>query len=107
MLPQELPNIGGMAAKMSAQHARVVDAATALSGRIDELVAATGRHDWTEVGRISRELASESRSSGHRVVSGLAERISEEAQRQNELGVKRSLIRLIGTHGRTSRQLAQ
>lgn len=98
----ERPDIGRIAAQMSANLARVTEAISVLDGRIDELVEAATRKDWAEVERVSRELAASSRSQGYRVLSGMAERVSEEAQRpDNEVGIKRTLIRLIGTHSRT------
>jgi hypothetical protein len=101
MSQHERPDIGRIAATMSANQSRVVEAATTLGNRVDELIAAATRSDWADVERLGREVASHSRSLGYRVLSGMAERVSEEAQRpDNEVGVKRALIRLIGAHSR-------
>ncbi len=95
----------GAAAVMAANHARVQHSATALSDQIDGLVAATVRRDWGEVGRLGAHLATASRVGGYRAVSALAQKVCDEAGTpQNEVGVKRSLIRLIGTYGRTGRR---
>jgi len=68
---------------------------------LDELVAATWRRDWREVGRVSDRLAKRSRESGHSLVSALAKNVNKESQKpDNYHAVKRSLIKLIGKSDR-------
>ena len=101
MNSQDFPDVSQMAAQMAANQARVADYVETLTARVDELVAAAGRGDWDEVRRVSGRLAQRSRAQGYRAVSALAQRVHDEAARpHNALGVKRSLIRLIGTCGR-------
>ena len=96
------PSIASMSRTMAADHARVAKSIDVLAASIDGLVAAAAERDWHAVGRISRELAEDSRSQGYRGVTALAERVHEEAHKpDNDIAVRRSLIRLIGTYGRS------
>jgi len=96
------PNIHQAATRLAANHARVVQAVEGLAPEIDALVAATVRHDWNEVGRLSWHMAVNSRSGGYRALSAMAQKVYDETTKPtNELGIRRSLIRLIGTCGRT------
>jgi len=102
MQEQEHPDIAQMAATMAVNQAKVARYVDTLASSVDELVAATLRHDWSEVQRVSEELAENGRANGYRAVSAMAQRVFDEAHLpNNEVGVKRSLIRLIGTCGRT------
>ena len=104
----EHPDLGRMAATMSRNHLRLTEIATLLNGRMDDLVAAAARQDWPAVERKSQELAENSRAGGYRVLSGLAERVAEEARQPgHEVAVKRNLIRLIGTHHRVAQPAAR
>ena len=96
-------NLARAAATMASNQARVATYAEQLGNSLDELIAATAREDWNAVQRLSDQLAQRGRASGHRGVSALAQRVCDEAHRpDNSLGVKRSLIRLIGTCGRVA-----
>ncbi len=96
------PNIATMSRTMAVHHARAAKSIDVLAAGIDGLVAAAVRRDWHAVGQISRELAEDSRSQGYRGVTALAERVHEEAHKpDNDIAVKRSLIRLVGTYGRS------
>ncbi len=103
MYPQECPDLAGMASKMAANHARVAEYAETLTGRVDALVEATVRGDWSEVRDQTERLAQSSRGTGHRAVSALCQRVCTELDSpNNELGIRRSIVRLIGTCGRVS-----
>lgn len=98
------PDVAQLATRLASDQARVAEYVDTLVNRLDELVAATGRADYHEVRRISGEIADAGRASGHRAISALAQRVCDEAhQPENDLAVKRSLIRLIGTCGRADR----
>lgn len=98
------PNIGQLAARMSANHARVVRSIDQMIAPIDEMVQASSDADWQRVAELGRQLAEDSRDAGYRGVSVMAQVVANEAGRpDNAHGVKRSLIRLIGTYGRTTR----
>ncbi len=101
MQDQKLPDLAGMAATMAADQAKVTQHAEKVASDVDALVSAASREDWNEVQQLSQQLADGSRASGYRAVSALAQRVCEEAIRvDNAEGIKRSLIRLIGTCGR-------
>ncbi len=101
MPAQDLPNIAQMTTRLAANQARVTNYVDTLATRIDELVAATGREDWDEVGQLSGRLAQQSRDQGHRSISALAQQVHEKAEQPHQpLGLKRSLLRLIGQCGR-------
>jgi len=108
MQQQTPPDLGQMAAQMAGNQARVSQLIEQLNDSLDRLVAATVRKDWSEVRQLSSDLADGGRKNGYRSISALAQRVCEESDRpNNEVGVKRSLIRLIGTCGRAKRsQLA-
>ena len=102
MNQERRPNIAKMSQTMAVHQVRAAKSIDVLASSIDGLVAAAAELDWHTVGKISRELAEDSRSHGYRGVTALAERVHEEAHKpDNDIGVKRSLIRLIGTYGRS------
>ena len=87
---------------MALQHARAAKSIDVLAAGVDRLVAAASQRDWHAVAQISHELAKDSRSRGFRGVTALAERVHQEAHKpDNDIAVKRSLIRLICTCGRS------
>ena len=101
MQDPKLPNLSDMAATMAAHQAKVSQYAEQLADHVDGLVSAATREDWNEVQRLSGWLADDSRASGYRAVSALAQCVHDETLRvDNSTAIKRSLIRLIGTCGR-------
>ena len=101
MQQQAPPDMAQMAAQMATNQAKVAWYIETLNASIDQLVTAAVREDWSEVQRVSGQMADGGRESGHRAISALAQRVCDEAHRpDNAVGVKRSLIRLIGTCGR-------
>ncbi len=101
------PNIGQLTARMAANHSRVVRSIDHLMLPIDEMVRASANADWSKVAALGHQLSEKSREAGYRGVSVMAQVVANEAGRpDNAHGVKRSLIRLIGTYGRTSRHHA-
>ena len=96
------PSIATMSRNMAAYHARAAKSIEILATSVDGLVAAAAERDWQTVGQIAGELAKDSRSQGYRGVTALAKRVHEEAHKpDNDIAVKRSLIRLVGTYGRS------
>jgi len=108
MQQQTPPDLGQMANQMASNQAKVSQLIEELNDSLDGLVAATARKDWTKVRQLSSDLADGGRKNGYRSISALAQRVCDESDRpDNEVEVKRSLIRLIGTCGRAkSSQLA-
>ena len=97
-------NIGQLAARMSANHRRVVQSIDQMIAPIDEMVQASADGNWSKVAELGRQLSEESRKAGYRGIGVMAQIVANEATRpDNAHGVKRSLIRLIGTYGRTTR----
>jgi len=107
-MPQQTPpDIGQMTARMAANQAKVSKLIEQLDKSLDDLVAATVRRDWTAVRQLSGDLADGGRKNGYRSISALAQRVCEESERpDNEIEVKRSMIRLIGTCSRAKRPRA-
>ncbi len=96
------PDIATMSRTMAANHERVVESIDIMASAIDGLVEAAAAKDWQAVGQLSRALAEGSRSLGFRAVAALAQRVDVEAHKpDNDIAVKRSLVRLIGTYGRS------
>ena len=96
------PDVHQAAARLAANQARVRQSVESLSDQIDTVVAAAARLDWSEVGRLSCHLAATSRGDSYRALSAMAQNVYDETTKPaNELGIRRSLIRLIGTCGRT------
>ncbi len=101
MSEQALPTLSETAARMAANQAKVADIVAALDVFVDQLVAATAKEDWDSVRRISEKIATGARADGYHAVSAMATRVFDEAHRpDNAAGVKKSLIRLIGSCGR-------
>ena len=104
MTERTYPNIGQLTARMSANHSRVVSSIDHMFAPIDEMVQASANGDWSRVAALGHQLSDDSREAGYRGVSVMAQVVANEAGRpDNAHGTKRSLIRLIGTYGRTTR----
>jgi hypothetical protein len=89
-------------ARDTAGVSRAVDS---IGRRIDKMVLAVRREDWMTVGKMGRRHAQKARMEGYRAISAFAERVRDEAtNRHNPLGIKRSMIRLLGAQARTSRR---
>ena len=98
------PDLAHSAAQMAANQAKVSQYVETLAGQVDELVAAAARDDWDEVRQVSQQVARSGRACGQEEIAAMAERLGDEAGRPDDvLGIKRRMIRLIGTCGRTGR----
>jgi hypothetical protein len=98
------PDVTRITSTLAAQHVKACAYIDSLAERIDRLVSAAARREWGQIGHESRELADGSRAAGVPEINGVAQKVCEEAAKpDNEEGVKRSLIRLIGTCGRAGR----
>ena len=108
MTAKRRPDVAHSVSEMATNAARVCRSADMLAGRIDEMVAAVSQEQWQVVQELSRQLAESSRSLGYRAVSALAQRVCDESGKpDNKLGIKRSLLRLIGAHGRSGSRRAE
>ncbi len=108
MQEEERPDLIQLASTMASNQAKAAGYIQTLAGSVDELIAASTDEDWDKVRHLSGEIAEQSRASGYRAVSALAQRVFDEAhQPNNPVGIKRSLIRLVGTSGRMGRSETQ
>lgn len=97
-----------LASTMATNQQRVAAYTARLAECIDKLVNAATCRDWKAIQGLSQQLAADSRQAGYRAISAMADTLSQEAQKpDNEVGVKRGLIRLIGTYGRSGRPKSQ
>lgn len=104
MRKKELPNVGKMNRQMQAQLARVQRYVDGLSARMDRMLEAMNRQDWQEVHRISDFLASSSTVFGCPDIATVAENVRREASKpNNELEIRRAMIRMIGRYGQLQR----
>ena len=98
---QEYPDLTRFTSTMASNQAKIGQYIETLTGRVDGLVSAAQEEDWERVRQISGEIAEEGRRNGYRSISAMAQRVYDQAHHPADtLGVKRSLIRLIGTCGR-------
>ncbi len=75
-----------------------------MSTQVDDLLDAAAEKDWHRLDQASSHLTKSARELGYRGVSACAQRVCKEsANPQNEVRLKRSLIRLIGTLDRSTR----
>ena len=71
-----------------------------LVGRVDNLVDAAKADDWQEVQRVSDYVARSSATYGYPLISESAKKLSEAVSANDELLMKRRLLKLIGACGR-------
>lgn len=73
-----------------------------LPARMDQLVEAALQEDWSEVRRLSGLLTRMSRDFGYRTLGDCAQRVRSEADKpENQLGIKRSIVQLISSCGKS------
>ena len=104
MTDRRLPTLANVSAQLAANHAKVVGCIDAITVRVDELATAVAGEDWPKVQQLSGQLVEQGRGMGYRAVSAMAHRVCEEASRPNNaIGIKRSMVRLIGVCGQIDR----
>lgn len=94
------PNIAEITGKLSTDNARVGRFVDGLVHRIDTLVDATMRSDWEEVHRLSEYIARSSATYGYPIISESAKKVCESTTDDDELEIKRNVVKLVGTSGR-------
>ncbi len=105
MEKERLPDLSGLSSHIARTATQMEQAADLMTRRVDRMVRAAGRGNWTAVGRLGRRLAKTARSEGYRGISALAKRVSDEAAKgKNDVAIKRNMIRLIGAQGRMPRR---
>ncbi len=71
------PNIGQLAAKMSASHQRVAQSIDHLMTPIDEMVDASADGEWLKLAALGNQLSHDSREAGYRGVSVLGQTVGK------------------------------
>ncbi len=75
-----------------------------MTTQVDDILGAVSEKDWHRLDQASSQLTKSARELGYRGVSACAQRVCKEsANPHNEVRLKRSLIRLIGTLDRSTR----
>lgn len=107
MSQQNLPDLRTISRRLADHNGRVARFVEALPRRVDKLVEATQTRDWSEVRRLSEFLACSSDIFGCTEVAQAAHAVCKEVDEpDNEVAVKRSVIRLIGSCGVLPEQVA-
>jgi len=99
------PPIHSDLAKLSGQltknNARVGAFVKSLPGWVDRMVDMAAQQDWRDVRQLSEYLALSSESCGCSNLHERACQLADECRKpDNELGIRRSVVRLIGACGR-------
>ncbi len=95
----DLAHLSSTLAKNNARVARFIDS---LSRRMDQLVAAALQEDWDEVGRVSDFLVRAGDTYGFPALVESAQHVCDETKKsENQLAIKRSIVRLIGSCGKS------
>ncbi len=98
MAKDQRTDLAHLSSALAANNARVARFADGLTRRIDQLVEAALQEDWEEVRRVSDFLARSGDAHGYSELAQLAETVRDETQKpENQLAIKRSILRLIGT----------
>ena len=93
-----------MTSRMANNLSRNLESVEMMTNQVDELLLAESEKDWHRLDQAGKELKKTARRFGYRGVSACAENVCKEsAKPDNEVRVKRSLIRLIGTLNRSTR----
>ena len=96
---RDLAHLSSTLAKNNARVARFIDS---LSRRVDQLVEAALQEDWEEVRRVSDFLVRAGDTYGFPALVECAQRVCDETSKpKNQLGIKRSVVRLIGSCGKS------
>ena len=107
MSEKNLPDLRTMSRRLADHNNRVARYVEALPRRVDKLVQATLARDWIEVRRLSEFLACSSDIFGCMEVAQAAQCVCKQVDEpDNEVAVKRSVIRLIGSCGALPQQVA-
>ena len=96
-----LPNIKSMTGALAADNSRVNRFVDGLLAQVDGLIDAAKIKDWNELGRISMVLSLGAKAYGYQQLHESAERLTKAVREpENELEIKRSLMKVIGNCGR-------
>jgi hypothetical protein len=99
-MPDSLPNIAHLNAKLAVDNQRVNQWVDGLVERMDKIVGATMRSDWMEVKRLSLFIARSSAIYGFPLLAENAERLASASDNEDATEIKRGVIKLIGAAGR-------
>jgi HPt (histidine-containing phosphotransfer) domain-containing protein len=100
MMPGK-PDLSGFSARLAADNIKVQHFLTVLESDIDRIIAIVETQDWTELRRITSEMALNADNCGYSSMAKIARQIYDAADRPgNERGIRRAVMRLIGACGR-------
>lgn len=103
-----LPNIKQLNASLAQDNARVDKFIDGLLGQVDALLGAASTKNWKELGRMSDYLALGGKAYGFPAIAENAQRVASAVRHpENELEIKRGLIKLIGACGRSKKKPEQ
>jgi len=100
MSQTNLPDVGKMNSALADHHARLQRYMLSLPERIDDLVEATNREDWSELRRVAGFLASSAVIYDCPAMAGPAQQLRDSLDGPHDaVKIKRNVIRLISRCG--------
>lgn len=103
MQNHERAAIAQLSEKLAADNLRVIGFFDSLTGRVDNMIETAAEGDWQEVARVSDYVARAGATYGYPLIAESARRLSQAVSANDELLMKRSLLKLIGVCGRVRR----
>ena len=98
------PPLSDFTSRMADNLNRNLDSVEMMTNQVDELLGAVSVRDWRRLDQAGGKLKKTARDLGYHGVSACAQSVCREsAKPDNEVSVKRSMIRLIGTLDRSTR----
>lgn len=99
------PPLSDLSDRMADNLGRTLDSVEKMTSQVDDLLAAVSDKDWHRLDQGSDQLTKTARELGYHGVSACARNVRQESSKpDNEVRVKRSMIRLIGTLDRSTRK---
>ena len=100
-----IPPLSDLTSRMADNLSRNLDSIEKMTTQVDNLLGAVSDKDWHRLDQASGKLTRTARELGYHGVSACAQNVCKESSKtDNEIRVKRSLIRLIGTLDRSTRK---
>lgn len=95
------PDIAGFSARLASDNVRVRHFLTVLESDIDRVIASVEKQDWSELRRLSSEMALNADNCGYSSMAKVARAVYDAADRPgNDKNIRRAVMRLIGACGR-------
>jgi len=101
MPDQNLPTMAEITRQLASDNERVQSFVNGMPQHIDQLVEAAKAEEWQEVKRVSDYISRSTKLYGYPEVAERADRVTQAMNTpENELEVKRSVLKLISEYGR-------